>query len=163
MRGARRVSNNQSECDVVLVHFVPQTALLPQVITPEGFSISQLLLELTPLAAFVAGGPVIDVILLAPVVYLTDLFFLLRLARELLADALDLIHLGLLLHLLLLGQLDHSPQLCHLPRIRKRTCIHIHLLWVKLSKISLKEARTLLLVQWQYLQFINWGSQPRVA
>jgi hypothetical protein len=157
------VSNNQSECDVVLLHFVPQTALLPQIITPERLAISQLLLQFAPLSALVTGGPVVDVVFLSAVVYLTDLFFLFSLARKLLTDTLDLIHLGLLLNLLLLGKLHHPPQLCHLPRMRKRTYIHLHLLCVKLSKISLKEALTLLLVQWQYLQFINCGSQPRVA
>lgn len=74
----------------------------------------QLLLQLAPLPALVAGRPVVDLVLLAPELQLAYLLLFLNLLGELLPHPLDLVHLRLLFHLPLLRELHDLLELRHL-------------------------------------------------
>ena len=75
------------------------------------FALLQLLLQLAPLSALVAGGPVVNLVLLTPEFQLAYLLLLLYLLGELLPHPLDLVHLRLLFHLPLLGELHDLLEL----------------------------------------------------
>lgn len=73
----------------------------------------QLLLQLAPLPALVTGGPVVDLVLLTPELQLVYLLLFLYLLGELLPYPLNLVHLCLLFHLPLLGELHDPLELCN--------------------------------------------------
>lgn len=73
----------------------------------------QLLLQLAPLSALVTGGPVVDLVLLTPELQLVYLLLFLYLLGELQPHPLNLVHLRLLFHLSLLGELHDLLELRH--------------------------------------------------